>query len=116
MPRSFLRERAVTATTSIGRPQRAARTDTLAVDEGKHRGADRAKPGQTHFERDHRQSEERLTPRGKGNDVVQRFGARFKETADIPRGLADALLVLDQRNAHMVLAVLPEAGTRRDCD
>ena len=51
MPRSFLRERAVTATTSIGRPQRAASTARWRSMSVKHRGADRAKPGQTHFER-----------------------------------------------------------------
>src|SRR5271166_3447517 len=32
------------------------------------------------------------------------------------RGLADALLVLDQREAHKVVAVLAEADARRDGD
>ena len=41
---------------------------------------------------------------------------RFEETADAACGLADALLVLDQREAHVVVTVLAKADARRDRD
>ena len=41
----------VTATTSIGRPQRAASAVALLRDQPHHRRADRAETGKTHFER-----------------------------------------------------------------
>ena len=47
------------------------------------------------------------------DDVVQRLVRRFKEAADVAGGLADALLVLDQRDAHVVVAVLAEADAGR---
>ena len=43
-------------------------------------------------------------------------GADFKKAADVARGLPDALLVLDQRDADKALAALAEAGARRHRD
>src|SRR5262249_3107092 len=40
----------------------------------------------------------------------------FEKTADIARGLADALLVFHQRDANEVFAVLAEANAWRDRD
>ena len=51
-----------------------------------------------------------------GNDVVQLLRTGFKETPDVAGGLADALLVLDQRDAHIALAVLAEGNARRHRD
>ena len=48
-----------------------------------------------------------------GDDVVQCFVGRGKETADVAGRLADALLVLHQRDAHVTVAVLAEADARR---
>src|SRR5260370_504344 len=81
--------------------------------------AARAKPGKTDFQRhDHGPSRGEQSgasaPRGEGNHVVQLFDAGFKETADVARGLADALLVLDQRDANEALAVLAEGDAGRD--
>ena len=45
--------------------------------------------------------------------AFRRFGEEFP---DIARGLADALLVLDQRDAHMAFAVFAEARPRRHRD
>ena len=47
---------------------------------------------------------------------MQLFGATFKKAADVAGGLADALLVLDQRDAHVAFAALAEAGAGRDRD
>src|SRR5262249_57773135 len=83
-----------------------ARLECLAValDQTQNGGADRAEPGKTDFQRrDHGPSREQsgaLAPRRQGNDVVQLFKAGFKKTADVARGLADALLVLDKRDAY----------------
>src|SRR5262249_60528655 len=59
---------------------------------------------------------ERLAPLSQGDDVVQLFGAGFKKAADIACGLADALLVLHQRDTHVSFAVLAEADAGRDRD
>ena len=48
--------------------------------------------------------------------IVQRVVGAFEEALDAARGLADALLVLDQREAHIIVAVLAEADARRDRD
>src|SRR5688572_26794604 len=53
---------------------------------------------------------------GERHHVVQLFRGRFKKPPDVARGLADALLVLDQRDAHKTFAALTEAGAGRDCD
>src|SRR5690606_28899609 len=45
-------------------------------------------------------------------DVVQCFVRAFKEAADVAAGLADALLVLDHRDADEVVAELAEADAR----
>src|SRR5690606_1465312 len=37
-----------------------------------------------------------------------------EKTLDVARSLTDAVLVLDQRDAHIIVAVLAKADTRRD--
>jgi len=44
---------------------------------------------------------------------VQLFNAGIKKTADVAGRLTDALLVLDQRDAHEPLAVLAKCNARR---
>src|SRR6516165_1456749 len=51
---------------------------------------------------------------GEGNHVVQFFRPGFKETTQVARRLADALLIFDQREAHETFAVFAECDTRRD--
>ena len=48
--------------------------------------------------------------------IVQRLVGGLEEAPDAARRLADALLVLDQRQAHVIVAVLAEADARRDGD
>src|SRR4026209_1911057 len=48
-----------------------------------------------------------------GDDVVHAGAGAGEELLDVPRGLADAVLVLDQRDAHEALAVLAEAQAGR---
>src|SRR5580692_4002659 len=50
---------------------------------------------------------------GERHHVVQLRRPGLQEAADIARRLADALLVLDQRNAHMALAIFAKARARR---
>src|SRR3954469_10271253 len=57
-----------------------------------------------------------LAARRERDDVVQLSWSGLEEAADIARGLADALLVFDQRDAHVALAALAEARARRHCD
>src|SRR5262245_2975938 len=58
----------------------------------------------------------RLASLGQGDDVVQLFGSGFKKAADIAGGLTDALLVLDQCDAHVSFAMFPEADAGRHRD
>src|SRR5581483_7130363 len=56
-------------------------------------------------------------PRGllrHGDDVVQAVAGAGEELLDVACGLADAVLVLDQGDAHEALPVLAEAQARRD--
>src|SRR5450631_1424958 len=53
---------------------------------------------------------------GKRKHVVQLFRRAFKEASDIAGGLADALLVLDQRDPHIAFAMLAEADAGRNRD
>ena len=48
--------------------------------------------------------------RGERDDVMQLFRRAFKKTPHVARGLADALLVLNQRDAHIAFAALAEPG------
>src|SRR5208337_1618481 len=48
--------------------------------------------------------------------VVQRVVGGLEEAPDSARRLADALLVLDEREADEIVAVLAEANARRDGD
>src|SRR5581483_4710103 len=51
-----------------------------------------------------------------GDDVVQAAGRAREELLDVARGLADAVLVLDERDAHEAFAVFAEAQSRRHGD
>ena len=51
--------------------------------------------------------------RGKRRDIVQSVGV-VEEAAQITRRLADALFVLDQREAQKTLAMLAETFSGRD--
>src|ERR1700752_4265291 len=55
-----------------------------------------------------------LTPRSERNDVVELLGRMVEEATYIARRLANALLVLHQRNAYEALAVFAEADARRN--
>ena len=129
MPAEFLQidaailglgSRAVTATTSTGRPQRAT-SDCCSVSINRITAAPTVpKPARpTLSGATISKIRKRRAPsaaRDERNDVVQRLRAAFEEAADVARGLADALLVLDQRDADMIVAVLAEADAGRDCD
>src|SRR3954470_9724612 len=56
-----------------------------------------------------------LAARGRRHvdDVVQRLVRAFKEAADVARGLPDPLLVLDQRDTYVIVAVFAESDARR---
>ena len=68
------------------------------------------------MEDDPGRSVQRSAALGERHDVVQLFRRGFKKAPDVAGGLADALLVLDQRDAHEALAVLAEADAGRDRD
>ena len=51
--------------------------------------------------------------RGERHHIVGLFGAGRQEALDVARRLPDPVLVLDQRDAHMVVAMLAEADARR---
>ncbi len=55
-----------------------------------------------------------LAPGGERNDVVEFIDSRFQKTTDVARGLPDALLILDQRDANILVAMLAEADARRN--
>src|SRR5690606_22150919 len=57
-----------------------------------------------------------LPPRLERDDVVERVGRGAQEALDVARGLADAVLVLHQRQPDIVIAMLAEADARRDGD
>src|SRR6478672_3589758 len=59
-------------------------------------------------------SEDLPCSRAQRHDVVQGLVGRIEETAEIAGRLADALLVFDERNAHIAVAVLAEADTGGD--
>src|SRR5260370_19965110 len=50
------------------------------------------------------------------HDIVQRLVGRLEEAPDAARRLADALLVLDQRAAHVIVAMLARTDAGRDRD
>src|SRR5215212_4051766 len=117
IPRFFALLRAVTATISIGRPQRALSavrccsirrtTDAPTVPRPASptfSGVAMWRPG----------GKRRSAPRGEWDDVVQLFKSGIKEPADVARRLPNALLVLHQRDAHVAFAVLAERDARRD--
>ncbi len=58
----------------------------------------------------------RLPPRGERHDIVQMLIRRLEEAAQIARRLADTLLVLDERETQIALAILAEALARGDGD
>ena len=57
-----------------------------------------------------------LAALGQGKNVVQLPRPGFKEAPDVAACLPDALLVLDQRDAHMALAIFAKADAGRDRD
>src|SRR5205085_5781623 len=81
----------------------------LTLDQPHHRCADRAETGKPHFQRRNHEAPQSTTratlgasaPGRKGNDVVQLVNACVEESAHVARGLADALLVLDECDAHI---------------
>src|SRR5215470_925313 len=126
--RFLARDRADTATTSIGRPQRAASasrwraisptTDaptvpkpampTLSGGAIARRAANmKAAPLALAHVRFGKPGHA-LAPLGQGDDVVQLFGTGFKKAADVARGLPDALLVLYQRDPYVSFAIFAE--------
>ena len=117
--------------TAATRGQRVTLAGNL-VDDG---GTDRTQPGDADFQCliAHSLSETRplfgivrasatmerlrlpaLAPRRERNDVVQFFRPGFKEAAHVAGGLADALLVLHERDAHKAFAILAKADAGRD--
>src|SRR6185436_17734530 len=123
MPRSLPRERALTATTSIGRPHLSASTvrcwsirrttEAPTVPRPARptlRGAAMERPRPRAFSN---QNQAALAPLGKREDVMELFRGRFKKPANVARGLPDALFVLHKRDAHEALAALAEACPRR---
>src|SRR5690348_14421343 len=115
-------ERAVTAVTSIARPQRtasAARSRSMRSMTAAPTVPSPARPtfsGATMEWRPEDGRAENSAALGEGDDVVQLFRPGFKEPAEIAGGLADALLVLDQGDAHEPFAVLAEADAGRHRD
>src|SRR6266478_3556982 len=120
--------RAVTATTSIPRPHRASIRRRCCVmrrttaEPTVPRPARPAFRGATiyrllvfSFQRlgTRSQDRSRSTPPRQRDDVVQLFGAGFKEATQVAGGLADALLILDQGDAHKAFAVLAKPDARR---
>src|SRR5262249_55571690 len=96
---------------AAARRERAA----LAVDELDHRGADGSESGKTHSQRgDHGFGNLTTAPKNqrrlaRGTTLCNFSGPGFKAPPQIAGGLADALLVLDQRDAYEPFAMLAEA-------
>src|SRR5471030_723767 len=110
MPRSLAFERAQTAAISIARPQRAASASCWRATWAIKAAPTVPNPATPTFSG----VTMKLAPGGERDDVVKVFRRGFKEAADIARGLADALFVLHQRDAHEALAVFAEADAGRD--
>ena len=94
----------------------------MALDQAQERPTDRAEPGKTNSQgRDHG-----LSGTSCGADAQRRFangttlcnfsGAGFKKAPQVAGGLADALLVLDQRDPHEAFAVFAKANAGRNRD
>ncbi len=71
-------------------------------------------PAKSSVEAALRKKTQRLAALGKRHHVVQLFRSAFKKAADIAGCLTDALLVLDERNAHETFAALAEADPTFD--
>src|SRR5262249_51193244 len=113
--------RALTATTSMARPQRASSASRWRSISRTTEAPTVPRPATPTFsgatmEKPETRGEGPSAAGREGDDVVQLFRRRFKEAAHVARRLADALLVLDQRDAHIALAVFAErhAGRHRD--
>src|SRR5215213_3216141 len=120
-PRFLALLRAVTATISIPRPQRsvsAARCSSIRRTTDAPTVPRPASPtfSGVAMRRPNGQMRRGSAPRREGDHVVQLFKAGIKKTADVARGLTDALLILHQRDAHVAFAVLAErnAGRHRE--
>ena len=91
-----------------------------------HRGADGAEPGNSHPQSFGHQPNgtprtldiemDRQRRADSGTTLLGSRALDREEALDVAGGLADAVLVLDQRDAHVVVAVLAEADARRDRD
>src|SRR3989442_3875191 len=117
--RCFDLERALTATTSIARPQRASSASRWPAISRTTEAPTVPSPARPNFSGATMERPERdaaLAAGREGDDVVQLFRRRFKEAADVARRLADALLVLDQRDAHIAFPMLAECHAGRDRD
>ncbi len=116
-PRSLARSRAATATTLMCRPVRAAMAASWRRQHPDHASPDRSKAGQPNSQVTHVQTVVRDQRAAlKGTTFMQRGAGRIEEAADVARGLADALLVLHNRDAHIFIAMLAKAHARRDGD
>src|SRR5215470_12420083 len=115
--RCFPRSRAQTATISMARPQRACSASRWRSIRCTTEAPTVPSPATPTFsgamERPERSGKNASATGRQGHDVVQLFRRRFKEAADVAGGLADALLVLDQRDADKAFPVLAEADPRR---
>src|SRR3954467_1086202 len=106
MPRFFDLLRAVTATISIGRPQRCVKAARCCSMRRTTDAPTVPRPASPTFSVVVMKAAPReplvrgLAPRRERDDVVQLFEPGIKEAADVARGLPDALLVLDQRDPH----------------
>src|ERR1041385_4816823 len=116
MPRSLPRERAQTATISTRRPQRKLSVSRCCVIWAASAAPTLPKPATPTLRGAAMTRTRRSACRRERNDVVQLLGGGFEEAADIARGLADALLILHQRDAHMAFAIFAEADAGRHRD
>src|SRR5205814_5278750 len=117
--RFLLRERAVTATTSMARPQRAASASCWRSMSRATHAPTVPKPAIPSF------SEAGIvglrrngasSAAGPGGRRCATFRTRFKKATDVAGRLADALLVLHERDTHVSFAVLAKANARRNRD
>src|SRR5665213_803180 len=109
-PRSLPFERAQTAAISMARPQRAASASCWSATWAIKAAPTVPNPATPTFSEVVMES----APRGERDDVVKLFRPGLQEAADIARGLADALLVLDQRDANEPFAIFAETDAGRD--
>src|SRR6185437_60749 len=106
-PRSLFFERAETATTSMRRPPQRMASRSRSRTIWAMRAAPTVPRPATPTFRDC-DIFLNLASGGERHHVVELGGRSLEEATDVARGLADALLVLHERNAHEALAALAE--------